>query len=363
MRKFILFPYHPDINILVEHRQSLEDWDICGVASFKEDCHLTRSLNQKLGVEDLPFDQLLRNCDAVILLDNYRNLQPGKYYQIIEEAIYLRKEIFVTPQARTQLDLDKYKGRYQLLEHLPDDIAAIDKEYMLRQGATDNKLYSIEVPIIGVYGQGKHCDKFENQLLTKQVLEKEYKTTVVSSNALGILFGCYSMPSFLFDKIPFQEKIFKFNYYIRIISKTCTPDAMIIGIPEGVTPFRRQEFHHFAEYPLVISSAVDFDLAILCTYFLSGDKLDSGLKAFVDFFQNKFGIPVGAVSISRAAVDVPSEEDKGVNWEHLGQSYLRKYYPDLKSINLPMIDLLNREDAMVTIAKSLGRLQENVGAI
>ena len=363
MKRVVFFPYHTDISIVIENRHALRDWEICGFMSFKEDEALLISLSQALGMTRLPDDQLLKDCDAVILLDNYRDFRTDKYYQVIDAALSHQKEIFVTPLARTQLNLEHYQDKYQLLEFLPDGMDAIDKECVSRQGATDNKLYPIEIPVIGVFGQGKNCDKFENQLLLKQVLGQDYETAIVSSNALGVLFGCYSMPPFLYETIPFQEKIFKFNYYIRKISKTGNPDAIVIGVPEGIVPFRRQEFHHFAEYPLIISSAVDFDLAILCTYFLWGDKLEGGLKMLIDFCQNKFAVPIGAVSISRIAVEVPGEETQKIIWEPLNAQYLHKYYPEVSHVNFPTINLTNRETAMATMGRCLEQLQGNVGAI
>jgi len=355
MERIIFFPYHPDLKTVINHKDALRDYEIIGFISFKEDKSLVHALNQALELEDMPYDKLLHDCDAIILLD----YKADKYYQVIEDAVGHQKEIFITPLAQSQLDLDKYREQYQLLELLPDDMEDIKEEFERRQ---EIMLHDIDVPVVGVIGQGKHCDKFENQLLLKHVLEQEYETITVTSNALGVLFGCYTIPSFLYENRSFPEKVAKFNYYIKKISKQGIPDVIVLGIPEGIMPFERHEFHHFAEYPLIASNALSIDIALLCTYFMHGPKLEYGLGKLIEFCQNKFDIPIGAIAISRTAFEIPDEAEK-IFFEFLDEPYLSKYYPDLRSINLPMINLLNREEAEAAIKMSIKSLQVNVRAI
>ncbi|SHH84889.1 peptide maturation system protein, TIGR04066 family [Sporobacter termitidis DSM 10068] len=360
MKKILLFPYHPDLKTLTEHKDFLKGYQIAGFVSYIEDKGLIYSLNQSLGLEDMPYDQLLEESDTVILLDNFRGYDTEKYYQIIKDAISHQKELLITPSAQSQLDLKEYRGQYRLLELLPEGMDAIEEEYTCMQ---EIKIYDIDVPVIGVFGQGKNCDKFENQLLIKEVLEEEYEAITVTTNALGVLFGCYTMPSFLFENTPFQEKIIKFNHYIRKISKQDNLDVIILGIPEGIAPFEMQEYHHFAEYPLVVSSAVSIDMAILCTYFMRGPKLEYGLKKVAEYCRNKFNVPVGAIAIARTAVEIPNEIHEKLVFAYLDHSYLCKYYPDIKRIDLPLINILNREEAAATIKMSLRQLQENASAV
>lgn len=363
MKKIVFFPYHPDLRTIIDHRYVMKDYQLAGFISFKEDKNMIHQLNHILELEDASYDQLLHSCDAVIILDNYRDFKTDKYYQVIEDAISQQKDVYITPLAQTQLDLKSYLGKYQLLECLPDNTESIEETVNQNKHSVENKIYELDVPVIGVLGQGKHCDKFENQVLLKAVLEEEYETTVVTTNALGALFGCFTIPSYIYENHSFEQKVLYFNRYIYEISKLGNPDVMVLGIPEGIAPFERQEFHHFAEYPLIATSAVSIDMAFLCTYFMRGSRLEYGLKKMAEFCLNKFNIPINAFAISRTAFEVPYEEDEAIVFEHLDESYLSKYYPDLKCINLPMINMLNCEEAKNTIKKSLKRLQENVSAI
>jgi len=363
VKKVTFFPYHPDIEIIADNVDSLIDYEICGFMSFKEDIDLVRTQNHSLGLETLPDEHLLRNCDAVILLDNYRNWRTEKYYKIIEIAELLQREVLVTPLAYEQLDLGNYEGLYQIMEHIPVNIDSINEEYNSRLGSPNNMLHTIDIPVIGVVGQGKSCGKFENQLHLKSVLESEYTISTVSSNSLGTLFGCYSLPHFLFENRPFVEKILKFNYFMKTISKNGELDAVVLGIPEGITPFLRHEFHHFAEYPLVIANAVEFDLAILCTYFISGGKLEEGLKMLIEHCYNKFNIPVSTIAMSRVLVDIPNEENENITFEYLTESYLRKHSPSFMNASLQIFNTFDRAGAKEAISTCLSQLKENVAAI
>ncbi len=360
MKKVLFFPYHPDLKTLIDYSVHLKGYQIAGFISYKEDNRVIHSLNQAINHENMPYDELIRDCDAVIILDNYRGYKPDKYYQVINDAIARHKEIYITPLAQSQLDLRNYHGKYQLLEHLPDKVNTVKGNSGLIQ---EIKIYDIDIPVIGIFGQGKNCGKFESQLLLKSVLEEEYETVTITTNALGALFGCFTIPSFLFEELPFQKKIFKLNYYLKLISKFYDPDVMIIGVPEGIVPFKRKEYHHFAEYPLVVTNAVSIDMAVLCTYFVYGTKIEHGLRSLAEFCQNKFNVPVGAISISRTSIEIPEETHEKIVFEYLDKSYLEKYYPNLRCIKTPIINLLNREEAADKIKMSLRMLQENASAV
>ena len=362
MKKIILFPFHPDLRTLIDHKDKLRGFQISGFISFKEDVDLIRSLNQALGLEEMSYEQLLCDCDAVILLDNYRDYKSDKYYRVIEDAISQEKDIFVTPLAQSQLDLENYKGKYQLLECLPNNMESIEKEFN-HIPKVRMKLYEINIPVIGVLGQGKHCDKFENQLLFKEVLEEEYETIAMTTNSLGALFGCYTMPSFLYEGCTFEEKVIKFNYYIRKISTQDDPDVLVLGIPEGITPFERHEFHHFSEYPFIVTSAVSIDMVVLCTYFMRGSAVERTLKTISEFCCGRFNIPIDAIAISRTVFEVPIEEYQKIIFEFLDEPFLQKYYPDTKHVDLPMINMFDWDEAKAVIKRSLIRLKENVNVI
>ena len=359
MKKIVIFPYHPDCHILLSHKEFLLGYEIVGYISYNGDARLIRGLNDKLGAVEFTDDHYIDNCDALVLLDNYRNYSIDKYYKIIEYALSKNKDIYGTPLVMSQLNLVQYNGQFRVIEKLLDDMKSVDEEYANRTLQNNIILHKIPVPILAVIGQGKNCDKFMVQLMLKEAIEQDYKTVVVSSNALGALFNCYTMPHFMFANISFQEKIVKFNYFINNILKATNPDVLVIGIPEGIHPFESKEFHHFAEYPLVIANATPVDLAVLCTYFYQ-NPVEVGFRVMAELCEIKFDMTVGAIVISRTQVDTPDDDFKPISFDYLDDMYIDNYYPDLGHIDLPMIDISRLDTAKDMLLKTVELLGENV---
>ena len=358
MKNILLFPYHHDIDTIIEHKQQLHNFGIAGVISYFEDQSKIDELNKKLNINNTEYKCLLKSCDAVLLLDNYRGFKLDKYYNVIDDALFYNKEVLITPLAAKQLNLLNYQGKYSLLEKNFEEY----NDFPLTVHTIKEK-YNIDVPIIGIIGQGINTDKFKTQLFVKKAVERDYKVTTITSNSLGALFGCYTMPRFLFENISFEEKILRFNHYICQLYDANKSDVFVIGIPEGIAPFASQEFHHFAEYPLVISTALSIDIAVLCTYLMIGEKLEYGLNKIMDFCFNKFNIPIGLVAISRTFFDIPQEEYESIIFEHPSNDFLEKYYPNVNKICLPMINITNESQALNSINQLLLHLQNNVDVL
>jgi len=359
MKKIAIFPYHPDCNILIEYRDALCGFELAGFLSYTEDTHLTYLLNSNIGLENPTYYDILCNCDAVIVLDNFRGYADNKYYQVIEDSIKQKKELLITPLAETQLKLEKYRGKYEILELLPAGVKDGDL-YSRNVQITD--FCEPEIPIIAVLGAGKHCGKFETQLLFKSVFEDDYKTAAIASNPLGALFGCYTVPQFMYGNIQFQDKIFMFNFYVNEISRESDFDVMLLGIPEGILQFEKEEFHHFAEYPLVITSAISVDVAVFCTYFSYGatsNVIRNEIEQIVESVSNRFRIPIDAVVLSGTTYELPKTLFDSVTFEFLEKSYVRKHYPDLAGINIPVFDILTKHKALDVAKSLLLRLQDN----
>jgi len=360
MKKITLFPYHPDMLTLTDHIDSLKGYQISGFISFREDAKRICTLNASIGRENFTYDTLLNGCDAIVLLDNYRGFKPDKYYNIIEDALRCGKEVLLTPLAQSQLDMDRYHGRYSLLENLPNGMRAVEGE---SEPVVEKRMYDIDIPIVAVIGQGMNCDKLKTLLLLKETLENDYETLAIASNALGALFGCFTLPSFFYENLSFQDKIVRCNQFIRLLSKENGADVLALGIPEGIAPFSKKEFNHFAEYPLIMSYALPIDMGILCTYYMRGPNLDQYITNASDFCEGKFEIPIGAAAISSTHCKVPDSESENIIFGFLDESFLHDHRPDTNGVRLPVIDLRDREKATTTIIRCLQQLQNNVRGV
>ena len=79
MIRVAFFPYHPDLRLVVKHKEKLENYEIVGVISYKEDKVLVEKLYHELEIEQLPYNLILESCDQIVLLDNYRNYKTDRY--------------------------------------------------------------------------------------------------------------------------------------------------------------------------------------------------------------------------------------------------------------------------------------------
>ena len=96
MKKLLLFPYHPDVELLAEKTKELEDVSVVGVCSFREDQAAADAVNQRLGCTG-SFTELLEKCDTLLLLDDYREIFRSirgniPFYRLYRKMILLREK-------------------------------------------------------------------------------------------------------------------------------------------------------------------------------------------------------------------------------------------------------------------------------
>ena len=356
MIKVAFFPYHPDLCILAKNIEKLMGYEICGFLSYKEDAKRIHALNASIGLSTTSYEAVINECDIVILCDNYRGLLTDKYIRIIEYTLQHGKEIFALPVVESQVDFSDYKGQYRILEHLPENQGIEEAHSPVKH------IRRINTPIIGIVGQGECCGKFENQILVKTVLDENYETIAITSNPLGALFGHYTTPSILFEEMSFTQKIIKYNQYVRGVEESNNPDAIVLGIPGGIAPYNARSSNNFAEYPLVVSSAVPIDLGVLCVYYNASFSQDSALKEMIHYCKGRFEIQLGAISVSSTYCDFSTVDD-GVTFEHLSREFMHRYHREYENIGIPVMSPLMGEEAKAAIRLCVRQLQENVRGV
>lgn len=364
MKRLIIFPYHPDVEIIMKYKRYLNDCRILGIISYKEDCELISKYNIDLGSGKATNSDLFQEADAVVLLDNYRDYKYDKYYQVMDEAIINGCEIIVSPLLLSQLDLSNYCGKFNILENTLHR-EKFESEYIrAKKQKITPKLHTVDVPIIGIMGMGKNCDKFETQLLFRYVLKEDYDVLSISSNPLGALFGYYTFPYELYDNREFTEKVILINHYISLITNLCDPDVVVLGIPEGVAPFECGENNHYAEYAHIIHSAVNVDMTVLCTYYVDKNTSADAISKMSKIVGQRFNTVIDAIVISKTLLEVPESDNEIIVYERLKESYLEKNYPVIQEQTLPIfINLFDQEKGKEAVRKCIQILEQNADAI
>lgn len=365
MKKIVFFPYHPDLEIIVKNIDKLIEYEVVGFISYKEDDHLIEALCKQLQIKRMTTSELLKVCDAIIVLENYRNFKFDKYYEIINEAFLSDIEVIVATELTQKMNFGVYGSKVTYLENIFESEVSFDEYYEIhKQLETKENLLNINIPVIAIIGMGKNCGKFETQLTTKKVLEEKYSVIGVSSNPLGVLFGCYTFPTCLYENISFENKVMRINYYLHQLSKIQGVDALVICIPEGIAPFKEFETNRFAEYPLVVTSSVDIDLAILCTYYFEGGIGQQGIRSFANVIYNRFGVRVGGVAMSTTLFELPSDGESGVIYEFLNYEYIKRNYIKLIDVDRTIgISMDSESENIHAIRRCIAVLENNVVAV
>lgn len=343
MKTVVIFPYHPDIHILIQFKEELCNYCLGGFVSFKDDQTLISELNRKLGIIGDDEEELIKSSDCLVVLENYRDYKIEKYIDIIHLAISMGKEVLVSPQVLTTIDLSHLNGKYTVLKNNILDYQQIEKEkdYRLNNTAL-NRLYRIDTPVVGVLGQGKCCGKFETVVGVSKNIKNRYSTEIICANPLGVLFGFHTAPDFLFEDRPFQDKIIMFNIYIWRLLQLCPTDLLLLEVPEGFVPFSEKEFNHFAESAFILSNAVSIDIGIMCIYYLYGTGAETAIDQSAKYCEERFRIPTKIAVISRTHVEIPDQEMDPIQYEVLNKPVCNERYSNDANKRI-VVDVFNKE--------------------
>ena len=290
--KLCMFPYTQDAKTILRHIDMFTGNTIASVSSFKEDIKLLNALATESNLNcNVDIKEAMKNCDALLLLDNTQDFLLTAYYEAYHCALTTGKDVFMSrclfeemlgeAEEVNHVKILGYPGRQHCMNYLP-------------------RLLDIETPIIIVVGAGENCNKFESQLMLKKVFDKRgFNNIYMSSNDLGLLFGMDSLPGFLFrNDFSFPKKVMQFNHYVYKICKDKNPDVMVIGVPGGITSLAEYNTNYFSEMPLIISNALKVDSSIFCFYFT--DNLEKmNFKEAANQINQKFSFPIDLFSMGR----------------------------------------------------------------
>ena len=352
MKKTAFFPFNNDLITLLRYKKYFSNTFDIIVSSYKEDSFWLNDVCHPYGAEvEFDINKLSSVADSLIILDrpavNY-----DKVRKVFSSFRKKGKEVYVSRETALSL---KVKGNDY--KHVPNN------EY----GNISNDvryLYDIDCPIIGIFGMGKNCSKFETLVGLKIAFNKEDLTNIVylSCNTLGPLFGMYSMPGFLYgNEKTFREKVLCFNRLLYDICINECPDAIVIECPDGLAPLNKYEDNNFSEVANILTSAAPIDLGIITLYFeptLSAKTL-KGLQTSIE---SKYNIPDMAFVMGRQKIDFDNELKK-TNFLFLSDEYIGRYSKQKDNDKHPIFQLKDSEYNINILEKIIDPLKVNIEVI
>lgn len=256
-KKMAIYPTSPCIMPVVRH-SNLFGYDISALIAPKGFGYDGKDVGFVDGGSDLgivvtsEISDEVYQCDA-IYIDFNDYLKEQQYIQLVEN--FRNRGIKVWADRRMKSILKRFENE---IEYIGGNAVDID---------LNSHLSMVNIPTILVLGAGEQTDKFDIQLLLREYfLSKGHRILQFGSKDYSSLFGFKPLPDFLYADVSFEKKILLLSSYLHGKVTEEKPDILILGVPGGVSRASLNDPKHFGELALVISNAVNPDIAVMSLY-------------------------------------------------------------------------------------------------
>lgn len=305
--KNLVYPLSYDSREMVYCFDQMEnDGDVIFIVNdnMLTDCKKIRSLIEQYHLNiQTEWNKIIYDIDRIYLLEG---ADISEYIRLIQKGKELGKTIYATNEVKKKI------AGYEEAA----DVLSIGKNTCM---GNTGELLDIHVPVIGVFGMGKYCDKFMTELyFRKFYLEKGYKVLQFGSKEISEFFGFDSIPQDAFDKrIPLADRVLSFNYYVSKRVEEEKPDIIIVGIREGIMPFNNSILNDFGEDAFVISHALSIDYSVMDVYY--NEYLEKEFLLYVaKLLKYQFNSEMLALGVSNTYCEFTAESfGKKAKYYHL----------------------------------------------
>ena len=292
-----VFPYAVDNRFLCRHKELCKN----SIAALISCGNVLENSDQLKRSEVISFDKITNGIKAIdrVFFVDCNTLTFDDYDKALKEFAKKGIEVILATGIYDEA-LKNNNSEYGLLVKRIHDLKLVP-EISLEKAVTIEKK-DIGVPIVGVVGTGYNVSKFDIQLyLREHFLKNKYKVSQIGSKKISELFGFHSMPDFMFNNCySNQEKIFKFNEYVRVVSKIEKPDVIIIGVPEPVLPLNKKHPFNMGIIAFEILNAVDFDYLVLSL--MHGEYTVEFMSEMERLFKYRFNTEIDDYYVSNFSI-------------------------------------------------------------
>lgn len=349
MKSLTVFPFTPDVEVMLRRQAMLRDVAIDTVLTFAES--VAAAKRRVSAPVTISSDIVcLSATDALLLMDSEKEVLPVKYRTCADFALKNNVEILCGKALAQALALTP--GQYTPMEHV-----------FPATGLYGEPLRDIPAPVIGVMGMGPHCSKLETMLCLQREIELAgYRPVSVGANTAGSLFGMAALLDFVFASgLSFSDKVLKCNRYLYELCQAEKPDALILELPGGIMPFGRYGYNHFSELPLLLSSAAPIDIGILNVYFdhPMDRATQENLSGYCKF---KYNAPLYGFCRARQAIAL-GENRRKYDFYHLDDAYIERHRAGNRQTLYPVLEISDEESMRTGIKGMIRRLEGNAAAV
>lgn len=191
-------------------------------------------------------------------------------------------------------------------------------------GEIGSRMSISKVPIILIGEIFPYKQERSSVLSVSRYFKEDYKVVEIGGCQFSDLLGQYNMPAFMFDSnIIEDEKVIKFNHFVRDIVEKENADLVVIDLPDAPVRYKQNiNLNGYGILSYIISKAVladGFILTIPCNLFQRGiiDKLKDEIK-------NTYRVPIIGIDIN----NIYCFENVEIYSIPLSEDYFKKMYQE-----------------------------------
>lgn len=304
-RKLLLYPYDITNLHFLQFSGKFTDNQITEVIAPEGWGYVGKDAGENIGVKtglivEGDFKSALYRVDGVLLTESIYDLDEEHIVHVIRRAVEAGKALVVTRELSKEL-LGKFK----------DSINNLYAHEMTYFQSKIEKMPTnlIEKPIVVVTGSGGRSNKFDTQLLLRDIFMRHgYRVTQIGSKRYSNYYGFHDIPSFVFDYgISISDKIKQFSQYVYYLDKTECSDVIVIGIPGGISPYDEQYHNYFGEINYIVSNAINADYVIFNS--ILTDYPQKYFALLPQIFKYKYNYTLDCIFLSNAYINWDATND------------------------------------------------------
>lgn len=363
--RIVIYPYGSEAAPFVRFRELLSNYVITGLVApmgwgFNNKDASMADRGEAVGLTiKARLEQVFDECDTVLISDYVSKIDINKtIIKNIKISIEHKKNIICC----TELD----NADIEELEKLSSSQGVYFK-YMLEEKDNilenyynnETTIVDIETPVVMVAGVSENTNKFNIQLALREALIREgYNVCSVGTRRYCELFGVNSFPEFMYSgTLKEENKIAKFNRYIKELEDKDSPDVIVIGVPGGIMPINNIFTNRFGVLAYEVCNAITPDFAICGVLYdeVNSDYFDMLLTSV----KYKLGFEIDCFSISNAQFDwLSSKYDLEKRYNYLDNNVVNDQITRHSDNVKPIYNITNHEDKKMLYKYMISTLVE-----
>ena len=366
--KICIYPYSEEVQLVLRHGALLSStWKVAALVSPRSWGFVGQEIpcgSETLTVEP-SLDHMPDDIDYILIPEFFGNL--------IDSSVVKRMLSRIVPvlgrlrgvMLSAVLDDENYEMLKNSCNGICEfiDLNLISSDLDPVQQVEKRKgILEIDVPVVSIMGMWDSTDKFEVSLaLREKFIGNGYKVTQIGSRNYCEIMGFHSFPRFMLDPTEGEEdKIYRFNRYLKHLVEEESPDVLIITVPGGTQQLNNQFPNRFGILPFLVSKAVAFDALILCT--LYEPNAGELFELISTSFKYKYGCEADAFHMSNTVFDAASiSEKEAIRLNHIARSDVEKAVNEnYAGLAAPMVDIYSAGGAEKLYNTIVDKLTENV---